>query len=140
MPGQTSRAFRPEPDDEQGKYVDRIQDIPKNQRLCRIRHMWPSEVEGIWPGEALPDGVNVVPYADGSGSQVVETCSRHCGKSRVFDTLEGNIIPDTYSFRYRQTKVWVTVDPDANITGRDIRRAMFTDGLRGTGRGRRRAR
>jgi hypothetical protein len=135
MPALSGRARSPfrgqDPDEEKGLRVGRIEDIPPAQRLCRIRHLWPSETEGLWPGQPLPEGITVVPYADGSGSQVVEECSRHCGKRRVFDTLPGNVVPDSYGFRYRQDKKWVTVDPDAGITGRDIRRAMFTAGLRG---------
>ena len=81
-------------------------------------------------GKPQPKGISVVPNVDRS-SRVVETCRRGCGKSRVFDTLPGNVIPSDYELGYRQDKNWVTVDPDSGITRRDIKNAMWAQVLKG---------
>ena len=120
--------FRSEPGDR--KTVSKIKDMPADQQRCRIRHLWPSEIEDMVPGRPLPQGISVVPNVDGS-SRVVETCRRRCGKSRVFDTLPGNIIPLDYELGYRQDKTWVTVDPDSGLTRRDIKQAMWNQVLKG---------
>lgn len=117
----------------QGKVARQISDVPFHQIACRIRHRWPMD-EDLVPGLPMPQGVEVVRHRDGP-NMLRETCKR-CGKMRGQDLLPGDVYNINAPYFYvNPTKdnakgEWVTIDPEAHITPRDLRAFAFSRVIR----------
>lgn len=105
------------------RFARTIAEIPSDQLACRAnRHKWGSD--DLEVGKPLPRNLKAVPTAQRGVYQMVDECSR-CGKIRVMDTLPKGVYDVSAEYAYHDPKDWVTIDPDLNVTKRDLKAENF---------------
>jgi hypothetical protein len=122
MAAQLRAVDRPDPERNR-RFTSKIEEIPDNQLACRAgRHKWPGD--DLEAGKPLPKGLKAIPTAQRGVYQLVDECQR-CGKVRRMDTLPRGVYDVSAEYSYADPKDWVTVDPDLDVTKRDLRQENF---------------